>query len=282
MPNPIISANALFDLVMVSPQINTGMRPQFKNGDQEELGQSVLFHYEGNQSMDLQSDITDNFVEDNTSISDHIALRPEKFTTTGYIGELNNVAPAALELVRDTAERLQIIPGLLPQLTVAGLTAYNNALAAYQAASNISNNSIPAWRSVGATQSGFEKDSFLSSVVDGDSSSSRLFEQNKQQIAFQQFYAYWRNRTLFTVQTPWAIFRNMALENVRAIQSQDTRVITDFEITFKVIRFVSTYKIDVQRVVPGNSSGRAKAASSNLSDRGSQKPSTLVKNQWEQ
>jgi len=53
------------------------------------------------------------------------------------------------------------------------------------------------------------------------------------------FYGYWQSRTLFTVQTPWAIFQDMAIQNLRAIQDDSTRMITDFEITFKMLRFAA-------------------------------------------
>jgi len=72
--------------------------------------------------------------------------------------------------------------------------------------------------------------------------------QTKQQIYFQQFYGYWQSNTLFTIQTPWAVFQDMAIENLVAIQDADTRMITDFNITFKMIRFASTQLVDQQIV----------------------------------
>lgn len=49
-----------------------------------------------------------------------------------------------------------------------------------------------------------------------------------------------RLRTLFTIQTPWAIFEDMAILNLRAIQDESTRMITDFEVSFKQINIAST------------------------------------------
>jgi len=77
------------------------------------------------------------------------------------------------------------------------------------------------------------------SVIDGRSINTAA-HQNKQQTMFQQFYGYWRNRILFTVQTPWAVFQNMAIMRLTAVQDADTQVITDFEVTFKLIRMAST------------------------------------------
>jgi hypothetical protein len=65
--------------------------------------------------------------------------------------------------------------------------------------------------------------------------------QGLQQAVFQQFYLYWRNRVLFTIQTPWAVFSNMAIEELRATQDESTRVITDFYVSFKMMRFSTTF-----------------------------------------
>ena len=47
-------------------------------------------------------------------------------------------------------------------------------------------------------------------------------------------------RERFPVQTPWAVFQNMAILRLTATQDAETNVITDFEVTFKLIRMAST------------------------------------------
>ncbi len=65
---------------------------------------------------------------------------------------------------------------------------------------------------------------------------STVDSQNKQQVAFQLLQGYLNNRTLFTLQTPWRICKNMALKTLRPIQTEETNVITEFECVFKEIR----------------------------------------------
>lgn len=178
---------------------------------------AIIFDYEGEQSVTLESDITDHYVEDNSAIQDQIAIRPELITTHGYIGELNDILPASLQFLQTAAQSISYISGYAPSLSVTALNALNQATQAYNTANQLANLAVGTWKS----------------IVGGKS-------QNKQQEKFNQFYGYWQNRTLFTVQTPWNLFVNCAIKSLRAMQDENTQIVTDFEITFKVLRFSNT------------------------------------------
>jgi len=256
------AATALSNLILVSPQKTIGYQPQSppsKNGQQQQQPPSILFHYEGEQTALLESDITDHFVEDNTAIQDQIALKPEIITTHGFIGELNNVTPRSLELVKELADKLTVIDAYTPTLSETALLAYNEAFFLYQNAINVKNAAVAAWSSINGD--GGEAVIGASGIV------SAPQNQTKQQIAFQQFYGYWRNRTLFTVQTPWAVFQNVAIKTLRAIQDAETRMITDFEVAFKMIRFSTT-----QTTPPPVFAGRGAAQAGGVTDQGTQTP----------
>lgn len=252
------TAQSLRNLVLVTPQVNVGYQPQprgFLTEEKPALNPGLLFNVYGEEVFDLVSDITDHFIEDNTVVNDQIALRPEEFTVTGFIGELNNQTPDALLALRKVADKLTIISSYTPSLSASALIAYNNAKQAYDLAFSIKDSAVDRWSSINDTNiqaatafTGSETVTQLNNRIN----SAR--NQNKQQVAFQQFYGYWRNRTLFTVQTPWAIFRNMAIKNLRAIQDAETRMITEFRVTFKVMRFAQTFS-NVQQTA--NNQGRA-------------------------
>ncbi len=260
------SATALANLVLVSPQKVVGYQPQNKpnpDGTQSTTQQPprFLFNYEGEQTVTLESDITDHFVEDNTAIQDQIALKPEVITTHGFIGELNDVPPPALALLKTAANKLTVIGAYTPGLTTTALIAYSEAFFLYQVASTVIDSAVAAWSSI--TGTGDENEIGSSGLQTFNKS------QTDQQVAFQTFYGYWRNRTLFTVQTPWAVFKNMAIKNLRAIQDSESRMITDFEISFKMIRSVST--LEPQNQVDG----QLQSQSSALADLGTSSPSAL-------
>ena len=243
---------ALSNLIAVTPNSNLGYQPQSKtppNGILAFLQQptAILFHYEGEQTMTIESDITDHYIEDNTALQDQIALRPETVTTHGYIGELNDIPPAALAAIQAIANRLTVISAYTPVLSSTALLAYNEAFLAYQLAANAVNSAVSAVSSIAGAISG----------TPGQ-------VQSKQQAAFQQFYGYWQQRTLFTVQTPWGIFKDMAIKSLRVIQDAETNVISDFEVSFKRIRVAPT-ALNLFSTV---SLGRAADAASGITDLG--------------
>lgn len=247
------TATALSNLVLAIPQI-FGNGPQFTIGYQPglppeqqsdnptsiqlPLPPAFQFHYEGEQSVALQSDITDHYIEDNTAIQDQIALKPEIISTHGFIGELNDIPPAALKLLQTAASVLSPISAYVPSVSATALIAYNEAFELYQVAQNAANAAISAWSSLSG-QGG------EAIIVNGQLTNDGLVTQSKQQIAFQKFFGYWNNRVLFTVQTPWAVFQNCAINNLRAIQDSETSMITDFELSFKVIKTAETQNVSI-------------------------------------
>jgi hypothetical protein len=259
-------ATALAGLVLVSPQSTTGYQPQNPpnaDGTPSERQQppSFLFHYEGEQTSLLESDITDHFVESNLAIQDQIALKPEVVTTRGFIGELNDVVPTALKPLRFAADKLYSVVAFEPELTVTALLAYNNAKLLYDTASTVVDSAVSAWNSL-TGGGGLSVINEQGITVENS--------QSKQQSAYQQLYGYWRSRTLFTVQTPWAVFQNMAIKSIRAIQDADTRMITDFELQFKMIRKASTQETLSQ--VSNLFQGRAGDQSASATDNGTSAP----------
>lgn len=228
------TAQALANLILVSPQ-DIGIQPQAL-ATETTFPKKFVFHFYGEQSILLESDITDHYVEDNTAVQDQIALRPELYMAHGFIGELNDVVPDILQPLKTAADKLTVVSAYTPGLSITALLAYNTANQLYQVAQLAAQSGVGAWnalaggkQTVGSIQDGI--------LTPGEGS------QTKQQVAFQTFYGYFRQRRLFTVQTPWAIFKNMALKSVRPVQAEDTRVISDFELTFKPIKFASTSTI---------------------------------------
>jgi hypothetical protein len=246
------TALALSNLILVTPQKKVGYQAERDlDGPIADI-ESFLFHYEGDQSVTLQSDITDHFVEDNTSIIDHIGLRPEMIQVTGFIGELNNVVPPEAVYAKVARDKLILLSALTPELSIAGLQVYNNAQQLYSLYQNgkTTVNAVKAWGTVGTAQEG------SIGTIDSNGNITKAVEalQTKQQLAFQKFYGYWRRRSLFKVQTPWAIFENCAIQSIRANQDADTEMFTSFEVTFKVVRFAKTIQVNATDSIFGDQS----------------------------
>lgn len=255
------AAVSLSNLVLAIPQTINQYRqgPQYTQGYQPQnqpqptgllatLGSLLqpqpgfLFHYEGENKVTVKSDITDHYIEDNTAIQDQCALHPEIISVTGFIGELNDIAPPGLAQLQSLATRLTAIAGYSPQLTTTALLAYNEAFQAYQIAANVFNSGAAAWSSIAGN--GGEG-------IIGTNGLQGVANQNKQQTAFQKFYGWWRNRTFFTIQTPWAVFQNVLIEEMVATQTEETTMISDFKVTFKLIRTVQSVFAVIPNVQQG-------------------------------
>lgn len=207
---------------------------------------SFLFHTEGEQKMELKMDITDHFIENNSPIQDHAALPPIKYTTHGFIGELNDLLPFQAPLIQALTSALVPISDFAPGLSITAINLLNEAKAAYSQAANLANAAASAWNSL-----------------------SGQGTQTKQQAAFQWWSTARLQRWLFNIQTPWALMLNMMPESIVPVQSEDTDSLTDFFITFKEIRFSNTTSTPAQV-----SDGRAGQATSAVVDLGTSTPST--------
>jgi hypothetical protein len=238
-------------LILVTPQNTVGYQPQNQVG-QPFNQPALLFHYEGENTATIESDITDHYVEDNTAIQDTIALKPVIITTQGFIGELNNVPPNTFFQAAQTAvNKLTTISAYTPTLSATALLAYNEAVFAYNNVANLAQNAISAANSITGIATGTGLPG--TSVITGTGIQQQP-NQTLQQRYFQQFYGYWNLRTLFTIQTPWAIFEDMAIKSMRTIQSAETNMISDFEITFKQIRYASVVNSELY-LNPSNATG---------------------------
>jgi hypothetical protein len=195
-----------------------------------------VFHYENENSLIFDSDITDHWVENNTTIQDHIGFKPITITVQGFIGELNDVVPdlEVFRIAKLLSEKLFALSAYIPAVSITALQAYNAAFQAYQIANNTANNVVTTWNTITNQNNNNEP-------------------QNLQQKMFAALYGYYSNRTLFTVQTPWQKFDDMAIKTVKAIQSGDSRTTSEFEVTFKQIRKAET------KLTPGFNSGNIEA-----------------------
>jgi hypothetical protein len=265
LSNASTTAISLSNLILVTPNQTVGYQPQndpsYVRDTQNPLPSALLFNYEGEQTVALTSDITDHFIENNTVVNDQIALRPIIVTTHGFVGELNNIAPPELTVLKTIASKLTTIGAYTPSLSESAILAYDNALQTYNTVQAVKKAAVSAWSSInGGSQSG-------TSVINGSGIEAEK-NQTEQQRYFQQFYGYWSNRTLFTIQTPWAIFQDMAIQSLRAIQDAETRMITDFEVTFKMLRFASTLNLALPLYDVNYYDGRAGSYGSTIQDSG--------------
>ena len=225
------AASAAADLILVSPQEYTGFTPDDGTNTAETFG--YVFQVVGDETVNLQSDITDHYVEDNKSLQDHIALKPKKVIVSGFQGELTNaiisgfdasnydLATEAQLLAKEATDRLGTLSAYVPTISVTAQRAYDAASQIYALAQKIKR---------------------AANILMG------VDVQTAQEIAYAKLESAWNNRVLFWVATPFGQFSNMAIESLVATQSEKSKSISDFTITFKQMRFAATKIVQSNRI----------------------------------
>lgn len=223
-------AQGLSNLAVVSPILSPKYGPIDIQGNS--LGPGLIFNLEGENAVHLQSEITSHFIQSNLSVQDHIALKPEIITVHGFIGEVTNLFPDFVPPQSQVQAVLASISAFAPGFSKSAMNTINSASQAYSSVKNAVNGAVTAWNSITGGQS--------ETIINGGGIFAPGASQTKQQLMFAQFYGYWRTKTLFTVQTPWATFLPCPILEVHAVQDEKTNSMTDFFVTFMLIRFVRT------------------------------------------
>ena len=181
-----------------------------------------LFDYEGKINVELNSEITDHFSEDTTSIQDHIALKPVKLRLHGFVAELVSKAPTGIAALLGKA---QVVMGSVP--------AYlGNSTP--QALQKIQQITTSAQSTLTTLSQGVQRAQNLISLFPGAWSAV-----NAQAKAFAKLYSMWRSKQIFYVNTPYKLFPNMAIEALSFTQDDETKYITDIMVTLKEIRIAA-------------------------------------------
>jgi hypothetical protein len=175
-----------------------------------------LFDIPEDEEVNLRSMISQNYVEENFSVSDHIALAPEEYTVRGLVAEIAAISPPR-EITAVVENPLPVNPNLLPELTPGAEQAQAELAADRAEIATSATASDDLWQFYKAR-------------------SAAPPDQTKQRRAFLYFYALWKGRQLFTVETPWGVMTNLAILSMRATQDEETKWRSTFSITFQKVR----------------------------------------------
>jgi hypothetical protein len=175
-----------------------------------------MFDINLRDNIKLECDITDHFIEDNTIINDHIALKPVVITLTGLVGEKILKSERELGILGQTVDKLDAFSTFAPELSIQANRIFNQA---QQTA-----NTLKQAEKIAKNIYGLFND------LDVEA------EATLQSKAFGFFNALRESRQLFVVSTPWNTFENMAIMSIDATQ-EDSIHRTSFEIVMKQLRF---------------------------------------------
>jgi len=232
--NTVDGLNQLTSKYIVSPIVNLGLA-------------GFVFDIADSTKIDLNAKITDHYVEDNSTIQDHIAIDPDQITLRGFVGELKNIISDDELPLQDFAEKLTTINSMVPVLT-DGAREIKDALTSEK-------NSIS---------------DYVDTAVGTGINLYQAFRQlnppdTEQARAFNFFNSMMKSKQLVSLETPYGFYSNMAIARISAIQGGDSNQITDFSITLKQFRTAKTKLVNFD---PEKYQGRGESQRSELSDKG--------------
>jgi len=182
----------------------------------------LVFDIRGEERMEFRSEITDHWVEDNTAIHDQISLYPEKVTLKGIIGIIAYQQPLTSRAPTQNSPALPLVSNLQPTFTEGTLQA-------------IAQSSAPTINSVAPAVTSLYQ-YYLGAGNQGQNNQQASIETRQEQIV-GFLYQLWKGRQIFTVETPWGIMTQMAIESCEPMQDETTENLTYISVTFKKLRF---------------------------------------------
>lgn len=187
-------------------------------------------------TLNLQSQITDNYIENNTAIQDHIAISPLIVTLRGYVGEVEFRPPVSFSNFLVTgkydeyastdkydpviAEKLSPLAALLPSVDNVTQMAKNSA--------QYVETSFNRYKRI------YEQ---LNSL---GKKGQKQATESVQQYTAQRLKEMWENRTLVEVISPYGFYENMAIQSISFIQGNTTTQ-SELSVTLKQINYATTY-----------------------------------------
>lgn len=191
-----------------------------------------LFDIPLNDRIELNSTTSDHYIEDNTTVTDQVALTPETITVRGLVAELVSITPSAPKLA-STEQPLPILAPFVPELTPEAL----EELGEEQASQAIASDAITSQQSLFGYY---------------NSKAAQRPTQTKQTKAFLYFYELWKSRIPFSVETPWGFMNNVIIQNLGVEQGEETKFQSEIRMTLKKLRFIEQVTITA-----GQLAGRA-------------------------
>ena len=181
---------------------------------------TFAFDYKISTQVTLNNEITDHWLEDNTAVQDHIAVKPNIVTMRGYVAELvftESIIAAVLGTVENTLSQASAYLGkYTPGATQALLKAITQA-------QNVETQISQALSRAATIASFFTP-----------------YNGTRQQKAFAQLSAYRDAKVFFTVYTPFQVYNNMAITSLTAMQPERSQDYADFSVTMKQLNFVNS------------------------------------------
>lgn len=207
-----------------------------------------VFDYAGEIGFNRDADVTDHYLEDNSTANDHIGIRPARLMMKGIQSEVFQAPQGGvLGAIAFVQGKLGTLPALLGKYTPQAVQKMTAALTQAQKAVNQLDSNISRVKNLvglfGKANPGNTKQSQAYAFLDGLMTS----------------------RQVFLVETPFRIFDNMVITSLGIVQPEQTKYQAEIVITLKELRFV---QVKTSSVTNPTLAGRAAAQRTPQADNG--------------
>lgn len=200
-----------------------------------------LFDLPLEENLELSSDITDHFTEDQSFIQDHVVRQPRRITLRGEIAELVFSPSGARSQAEADAGGFDPA-GTLEQIQnrLGTVEAYigDRLPGAVQASRRVVNTAqeVEAFYSRNMNRAQNVVGFFQDDDPDPDFPGPTTQNTTRQRRLYNDLKALWMRNEVVTVMTPWEYFDSMLIEQISAQQDEDTTQISEITITLKEYR----------------------------------------------
>ena len=199
-----------------------------------------VFDLKKDYKLNLNSEITDHYVESNVAIQDHVGLKPIIIEVTGCISEVNlkdklkehsdldrflgqKNNENIFNSVDSYLSRMGSLTSFAPNIVNQAMNVYNTAKYVYAATNKVIN--LDKKDTLGNTRFAYNSEY-----------DEEIIKETKQFEWIDWFKTQWWKRASFSIVTPYGVFDNMYIMDLSAVQPENTRYVTNLNIKFKQIR----------------------------------------------
>lgn len=186
-----------------------------------------LFDIPREDSVDLTTDVTDHFTENNSFINDHVVNKPITLRLSGFQGELIFERPSGIAgAAQQIQNRLETVEAYLGERTPGAVQRAQEIVGQAQNAIATINQTLDRVQNVIGLLGGEEGP-----------------ELTRQQQAYNELTAFRTARTPVTVRTPWAYYNSMIITSIGFVQAEDSQDYSDITVTLKEFRVAQTQTV---------------------------------------
>ena len=261
---------------MANTSVNQGTQDNTKKAAVQLFsGSEIVFGVIKTHKASLGAKITDNYVENNFAIHDHIAFSPTIVTLSGFVGDLMLKSDEAVQQAQDELAQVK-----LRQAQSANMLKLSNYLdptsiasqklsaitLMYPPLNNLMQRAVQIYDQV-SSFGGNAVDRLFDKYYNQNNATivNRQANPDKPQIekAYEQVESTFYSRLPNTVLTPWATYKNMYIQAIEVTQDELNHII-DLSVTFKQLKVASVEYGKVDENIRASYNADAAAQADNM------------------